>query len=107
MHIRSTPLRVLALVCALLGGAPAAMAQKLTPMVGAPIGYRVSLPSGAEIEDDGETLTAQTEDVIVFIAAVDLVAAQDEPLPVSDAESRRIVTSMFMGSDSLLFGLMD
>lgn len=111
MRIQSTPLRraVLAIVLggALPGVAPAAAAQKLTPVTGSPIAYRVSVPSGAEIASNGQTLIAATENTIVSVNAVDLVAAQDERLPVSDGESRRIMTSVFMGSDSLLFGLID
>jgi len=111
MRIHPTPLRcaVLAIVLggALPGRAPAAAAQKLTPVTGSPIAYRVSLPSDAEVENYGEILTAESENAMIFVGAVDLVAAQDERLPVSDGESRRIVTSMFMGSDSLLFGPID
>jgi hypothetical protein len=111
MQTHPTPLHrtllALLLAAALLGLAPSTAAQKLTPTVGHPIAYRVSLPSGAEINDNGETLTAETENMIVFVGAVDLVAGQDKPLPVSDGESRRIMTSLFMGSDSLLFGLID
>jgi hypothetical protein len=94
------------MLCAvLLGSAPAA-AQKLETIVGNPIAYRVGLPAGAEIVDDGETVHVETENAIVFVGAVDLVATQDEKLPISDREARRLMTNVFMDSDSLLLGLL-
>ncbi|HEX2080770.1 MAG TPA: hypothetical protein VHG08_23900 [Longimicrobium sp.] len=98
---------VLPLAGALFGLAPAAASQSLVTTVGEPIAYRVDLPAGAEISRDGPFLAAETPKHIVLVAAADLVAEAEYQLPVSDPEARRILTSVFMDSDSLLLGLMD
>lgn len=103
--------RALILACALLGMAPAAHAQiqttsSLNPTIGSPIAYRIGLPKGWAVEREDGTLTMSTEGASIFVGAMDLAAEADH-LPVSDAEKRRILTNMFMGSDSLLFSLLE
>jgi hypothetical protein len=102
--LRST---VAVLAVAVLAGAPAAEAQRLVAAVGDPIAYRVDVPAGARIERAGYYMTAETDDAHLTTAAVDMVNDADHHLPVSDREARRIVTDMFIGSDSLLLGLID
>lgn len=101
-----------ALFCALLCIAPGAAAQgasaaPLRTLVGDPIPYSIGLPKGWKIENESEMVQAATDGAAVIVGASDLVKNGDHGLPVSDAEARRIFTSMIMGSDSLLFGLVD
>jgi hypothetical protein len=110
MRIHPTLLRAfltLASAAALLGTAPAVAAQNLATAVGEPIAYRVDLPVGAEVVRDGYFLTAETKHVYVVVGSVDMVAEAERQLPVSEQESRRIMTNLFMDSDSLLLGLLD
>src|SRR5688572_10828999 len=97
----------LALTFAVPALAPAAEAQRLVTATGDPIAYRVDVPAGARIDHDGYYMIAETDNAYVITAAVDLLTAADHGLPVSDGEARRIMTNMFMGSDSLLLGLFD
>jgi hypothetical protein len=97
----------LTLAGALLGVAPAAAARKLVVRVGDPIPYRVLLPAGAEIETGPGLLSARTRDFSVVVVASDMVAGEADPLPISEAGSRRIFTSLVMGADSLLFALLE
>jgi hypothetical protein len=96
----------LAIAGALATLAPAAPAQRLAATVGTPIPYRVSLPAGANISQESEFLLAETDSMYVVIGSVDIMQSWDNELPVSDAEARRIMTNVFMGSDSLLLGLV-
>lgn len=110
MGIHPTSLRRALLACALAtatpGLAPAAAAQNLTPVVGDPIAYRVSLPAGARVMSDRQNLHGVTRDAIVFVGAVDLMDAQEREPKVSESEARRIMTSLFMQSDTLLLALL-
>jgi hypothetical protein len=112
MHIapiRVRPLFAAALTAALFGLAPAAAAQPLTITVGEPIAFQVGLPQDFEVTQEEDMLFAESEDadVMVMVGASDLVAEEGNPLPVSEAESRRIFTSMILGSDSLLLALLN
>lgn len=98
---------VLPLAGALFGLAPAGAAQRLVTTVGEPIAYRVDLPAGARISHEHPFLAAETPKHVVLVAAADLAAEADHQLPVSEPEARRILTNMFMESDSLLLGLID
>lgn len=101
------PFLTLAVAAALPAAAPAVAAQNLVTAVGEPFAYRVDLPAGAELVRDGHFLTAETKNVYVLVGSVDMVAEAERQLPVSEQESRRIMTNVFMGSDSLLLGLLD
>lgn len=110
------------LAIALLGLAPAAPAQsspRLVSTVGNPIAYRIDLPGNWKVSREqqpasfrkggtGSTqvLTATRGRLMVVLVTADLLAEQQNPLPVSDAEARRIMTDMVMSSDSLLYGMM-
>ena len=98
---------VLAFAGALLGVAPAAAARKLVVRVGDPIPYRIALPEEAEIERRRGLLAAQSGNLSIIAAATDMLEGEPNPLPLAEAESRRILTSIIMGSDALLFALLD
>jgi hypothetical protein len=108
--MRST---IFALACALLAFAPALPAQAapvstpLTPHVGSPIAYRVQLPKGWNIQQEGEFLGAATGDAMVAVAASDVMAGEESGLPVGEAEARRIMSNMILGSDSLMFAMLN
>lgn len=111
MRIQFTsPRSILAAVLcgAVFGIAPAAPAQKLAPTVGDPVPYRVSLPEGWATAHDDEMLyvVSEDEEFVIMVAAEDLVAGEDEPLAIPEPEARRIMTTMIMGSDSLLLDLL-
>jgi hypothetical protein len=110
MRINLTSLRHalgLVLAGALFGLAPAGAAQDFVTTVGDPIAWRVDLPADGEREEDGDGMVSvMTDDAFVMVGAMDLMEQEEEGLPVSDEEARRIMTSVFMGSDSLLIGLM-
>lgn len=97
----------LAMAGGLLALAPAAAAQTLVPLEGLAIPYQLSIPEGWEAEADGEMVYVTGEDMMLVVAASDLMAEEDNPLPVSEKEARRIFTSMIVDSDSLLLGLLD
>lgn len=108
MRNRSTPVRwALAYAGALLGLAPPAALRKLAVTVGDPIPYGIALPEDARIEEVPGLLSARTDELAVIVAATDMLEGERSPLAVPEAESRRILTSMIMGSDSLLFALLD
>jgi hypothetical protein len=105
MPTRSTPVRsALARAGALLGVAQAP--RKLNVMVGHPIPYRVALPARARIEEDADLLVARAGELAVLVVARDMLARGQDPPPTPRAEPRRILTSMIMGSDALLFALL-
>ena len=96
---------VLALAAALFGVAPAA--RRLVPRAAHPIPYRIGLPEGAEIEEANGLLSARIDHLSVLVVATDMLQCSEGPLPVLEAESRRILTNIIMGSDLLLFALLD
>jgi hypothetical protein len=51
-------------------------------------------------------LMVASERLMIIVGATDLMKGEENPFPVSQAEARRIMTNMVMGSDSLLFGLL-
>ena len=105
---RSTSVRsALAFAGALLGVAPATAARKLAVRAGDPIPYRIALPEEAEIERRPGLLAAQTGNLSVIVVATDMLEGEQNPLPLPKPESRRILTDMIMGSDTLLFALLD
>lgn len=90
------------------GLVPDAAAQALTPRVGSPIPYRIELPALATAADDGWSLEVQGSGYYVRVGAMDMMdEVDDDELPVSDAEARRLMTTLFMSSDSLLLGLLE
>jgi hypothetical protein len=104
------PRSILALLLAtvLLGVVPGAAAQALTPLVGDPVPYRVSLPAQAKISGPGDFLIAESGNLAVLIITVDMMEQEGgNRLPISDSEARRAMTNMFMGSDALLLGVLD
>lgn len=108
MPKRSTSVRsALAFAGALLGVAPAAAARKLVARAGDPVPYRIALPEEAEIERRPGLLAAQTGNLSVIVVATDMLEGEQNPLPLPKPESRRILTDMIMGSDALLFALLD
>jgi hypothetical protein len=78
-------------------------------MVGDPIAFQVSLPEGWARQREDEVLYVlnDEEDFIIMVAALDLVAMEEDPLPMPEPEFRRILTTMVMGSDSLLLQIME
>ncbi|HYR08019.1 MAG TPA: hypothetical protein VEQ60_09630 [Longimicrobium sp.] len=111
MHPDSTFLRRVFLAAmlgaAMLALAPGAATQTLVSRVGDPVPYQIQLPALARISGDGEMLQAETDDFIVVVAAMDMMAEDKDPLPVSEAEARRILTNVVIGSDSLLLAMME
>jgi len=107
MPIHSTPVRsVLALAGALLGGAPTA--GRLVARTGHPIPYRVGLPEGAQIDQAEGLLSARTQrGVGVVVVARDMLQREGSPLPGAGAESRRRMTDIVMGSDKVLFAVLE
>jgi hypothetical protein len=103
--IRST--LVLALAGGLFALAPAAAAQTLVPVTGDPLPFSLSVPDGWETEQDDEMLYVMGEEMMLIVAASDLMAEEENPLPVSETEARRIFTSMIVDSDSLLLAMLD
>jgi hypothetical protein len=103
-----------ALACLLAAVAPPVLAQSatspvltpLTPTVGNPITYRISLPERWEITREDDVLYARQGPLTVVLGAMDIVRMVKDPPPASEAEERRIMTNMVMGSDSLLYDLM-
>lgn len=109
MRIGSTLLRhTLALLLVLAGLAPAAGAQTLVPVTGQPISYRVSVPEGWEQEWDDDVLlvTSESEEVIITVTALDLVAVQNPPASAR-AEARRTITDRVMLNDSFHLALLE
>ena len=106
MPTRSTPVRsALARAGALLGVASAA--HKLAVRVGHPIPYHVALPVRACIEEDAAgLLVARAGALVVLVVARDMLARDGNPPPVPGTAPRRILTSIIMGSDALLFGVL-
>jgi hypothetical protein len=112
MHPHPTPLRRASLVLVLGGAmfclAPAAAAQTLVSTTGDRIPYRVDLPALAKISVNDQVLKAESDDLAVVVAAVDMMEAESTSrLPVSENEERRLLTNLLMSSDSLLFGILD
>ena len=111
---------LLALSCAFLGLAPAARAQTSAPAplattVGDPIAYRIDLPKDWEISrvsqnvpnGTAHALSATGKDGALSVTAADLVAGRtDRPAGVSEAQMRKMVTDMILGSDSLMYGML-
>jgi hypothetical protein len=93
---------------AMLGLAPVAAAQNLALTVGSPVAYRVSLPEGWATRHDDETLTVFSEDenLAIMVAAKDILATMENPMPMPEPEARRILTAMLMSSDSLLLQML-
>jgi hypothetical protein len=111
MHPDSAfPRRVLLaamLGAAMLAPAPGAAAQTLVSRVGDPVPYRIQLPALARISVEGEFLKAEADDFLVVVATIDMMKEDKDPLPVSEAETRRILTNVVLGSDSLLLAIME
>ena len=108
MRKHSTRVRsALSLAGALLGVAPAAAARKLVARTGHPIPFRVDLPEDAEIEEVPGLLSARTRDVSIVAAARDMLQGDPHPHALPEAGSRRILTTLVMGSDALLFGVLE
>lgn len=109
MRIHSLLLRctlALTFAASVTGPAPAA-AQTLVLRVGDPIPYRVDLPAVAMVTTRNHVLRAISANFIVEVSAVDMLPQFDrQALPTSDAEARRVLTSTYTDSDSLLFGLL-
>lgn len=103
--LRST--LALALAGGLFALAPAAAAQTLVPVTGDPVPFQLSVPEGWETELDDEMLYVMGEEMMLIVAASDLMAEEENPLPVSETEARRIFTSMIVDSDSLLLAMLD
>lgn len=95
------------LVAALFGAAPAARAQELVPRTGSVVPYQIGLPAGARITDNGESLMARTEDVLISVTAGDLLAPGDARGGPAEVEARRALTNRVMGSDSFLVAVID
>jgi hypothetical protein len=89
-------------------------AQSLRTAVGTPFPYSIDLPRDWEIQrgnqKDGAStmhlLAAGSGDRSVVLITADVMEALDEPLLVSEGQARRIMTDMFISSDSLLYGMM-
>lgn len=85
----------------------AAAAQTLVLREGTPIPYRVELPAVGTITERDNLLRVMNGSFLVEVTAVDMLSHFDrQALPSSDDEARRVLTSAFMDSDSLLFGMM-
>ena len=103
---------LLVLACGLLAAAPPALAQSplaSTPLVthkGSPIAYRIGVPKGWKTGSGEEMMAATSDRALVLVFASDVMGEEGNELPVSEAEARRIMTSVFLGSDSLLFAVM-
>ena len=97
----------LAAALALAGPAPAG-AQRLATTIGDPVEYRVDLPPEWDTEEEDGTLMAvsKDQDFAILIVAMDILADQEDPLPMSEADQRRFYTTMLMASDSLLLNLI-
>jgi hypothetical protein len=105
--MRLSRISVLAVFAAALAGlAPAAAAQDLVPVEGAPIAYRIGVPVGWASSNENGNLTFGHEDAVIIVSATDLVGLQESPPPVTEESRRRILTQRFMGSDSIMMALM-
>ena len=104
-------LPVLTLLCSLLAVPAHAQRSSSPPLreyVGTSVAYRMGIPVRWELREDGGKLMATNGRVMLMLGVQDLVTDKEEAkLPVSPAENRRIMTNVFLGSDSLLLGLMD
>lgn len=88
---------------ALFALAPAAPAQELVPVVGAPVAYEVSILPDWEVQREDESLMAGTEDVVLLVTTVDLLAGKDgAPLSAAELRGRRAYIESLADSDSLL-----
>jgi hypothetical protein len=106
MPLHSTRVRsVLAFAGALLGMTPGG--PKLVVRTGNPVPFRIALPKDAEIEAGPGLLSTRIGELAIIAVAKDLMEDQSSPLPERKDFSRRILTSMIMGSDALLFALLD
>lgn len=97
----------LSLAGAMLGVASGAAARKLVARTGHPIPFRVEVPEGAVIEEAPGLLSARTRDLSIVVAATDMLVGDPHPRAIPEAGSRRILTSLVMGSDALLFGVLE
>lgn len=104
--VRNRFLLLLALTLAAF--AREAGAQPLTPVVGRPIPYRISMPEGWGVAWAENTLTVDDpdEDIVIVFTAMDLAAAGTRPASMSEAEARRVLTERAMSSDSVLLALL-
>jgi hypothetical protein len=114
------PSCLLVLACVVLGFAPAARAQTsapvpLTTTVGDPIPYRIDLPGDWKItrlSRDAPNATihalvaADGANGSVAISAADLAERADRPADV-EARMRRWMTESILGSDSLMYAMME
>jgi hypothetical protein len=111
MRIHTNPLRrpgiLILLAAALFGAAPAARAQELVPRTGSLVAYQVGLPAGARITDNGGSLMARTDDVLISVTAGDLLDPANARGGLAEVEARRALTSRVMGSDSVLVAIID
>lgn len=97
----------LAFAGALFGAASAAAGAKLVVRVGDPVPFRIALPERGEIEVGPGVLATRTDAFSVIAVATDMLECKESALPAVHAASRRILTNMVMGSDALLFALLD
>jgi hypothetical protein len=96
----------LVLAGALLALAPAAAAQPVVAVTGAPIAYEVSIPADWEVSTIDEGLTAGNADVMLMIMTMDMLAGDDgAPLSAAELRSRRRRSEEILASDSLLLDL--
>jgi hypothetical protein len=96
----------LVLAGALFVLAPAAAAQQLVAVTGAPIAYEVSVPADWEVSRIDEGLTAGNAEVMLMIMTMDLLVGDDgAPLSAAELRSRRRRSEEILASDSLLLEL--
>jgi hypothetical protein len=97
----------LAFIGALLGVASWVAARKLVVRKGESLPFEIALPAEAQIESKPGLLSARIGELTVVAIAKDLMEDQSTPVPERKNLSRRILTSMIMGSDAVLFALLD
>lgn len=96
----------LGVLCARDAIAQGPSATRLVPHKGATVPFTVQVPDGWNVQEMDGGVLATSGHALVGVYASDVLADQKNTLPVSEAESRRIVTSMILGSDSLLLAMM-
>lgn len=105
--MKSRTLPALVFLLAALASPATAQGPASAPLnaaVGSPIAYQIGLPRGWEVSRKSGMMFAQSKVAVVIAHARDLLDDTGRELP--EAETRRVMTAMMMGSDSTVFGLM-
>ena len=80
--------------------------RPLNVVTGAPIAYRIGVPRGWDVQRKTNGLTATRRPAVMTFNAIDMVRAATIDPRMTEADARREMTAIVMGSDSATFHTM-